>query len=103
MGGGNKIKSATKVYEDYTQGKTTHTFTAQKGKAYVITICELHGTSEVTAIFTGCEVLCNNKLFFNTNNYPTTLSAVVVATGASVTIKISGGIDYQWTMIHELN
>lgn len=103
MGGGTKIKSATKVYDNSTQGKTAHTFTAQKGRTYIITIHEFHGTSGVKANYTGCEVLYSEKSLMNTTYYSTVLFAAVVATGTSVTITISGGIDYQSTVVYELS
>lgn len=103
VGGGNKLKSATKVYENSTERKTSHTFTTQKGKAYAIAILEFNGTSNVKADYTGCEVLYSIKNLMNTTYYATMLSAVVVATGTSVTITMSGGIDYQSITVHELN
>lgn len=103
VGGGTKIKSATKVYANGTEGKTAHTFTAQKGKTYIITILEFNGTSNVKANYTGCEVLYSEKDFMNTTYYATVLFAAVVATGTSVTITMSGGIDYQSTTVYELN
>ncbi|MGN8706700.1 hypothetical protein ACTNE0_07685 [Bacillota bacterium HCP3S3_E9] len=103
VGGGTKIKSATKVYENYTQNKTAHTFTAQKGRTYIITIHEFNGTSNVKADYTGCEVLYSEKSLMNTSYYSTVLFAAVVATGTSVTITMSGGIDYQSTIVYELN
>lgn len=102
-GGGNKLKSATKVYENSTERKTSHTFTAQKGRVYTIAILEFNGTSNVKADYTGCEVLYSEKILMNTTYYATMLSAVVVATGTSITITMNGGIDYQQTMVHELN
>jgi hypothetical protein len=103
VGGGNKLKSATKVYENSTQKKDTHTFTTQKGKAYSITILEFNGSSSVKASYSDCEILYQEKDMMNTTYYATLLSAVVVATGISVTVKMSGGIDYQNTTVYELN
>ena len=103
MGGGNKIKSATKVYDNSTERKTIHTFTTQKGRAYTIAILEFNGTSNVKADYTGCEVLYSEKDIMNTTYYATMLSAAVVATGTSITITISGGIDYQTTKVYELS
>lgn len=91
------------MYENYTERKTSHTFTTQKGKAYAIAILEFNGTSNVKAGYTGCEVLYSEKDFMNTTYYATMLSAVVVATGTSITITISGGIDYQSTRVYELS
>ena len=102
-GGSNKIKSVTKVYENNMDEITTHKFTAQKGRTYIITIHEFNGTSNVKANYTGCEVLYSEKKLINTTYYSTVLFAAVVATGTSVTIQFSGGIDYQSTMVYELN
>ena len=97
------MKSATKVYENSTDRKATHTVTTQKGKAYAITINEFNGSFDITVSYTGCEVLCNNRIVLKTTHYPATLTAVVVATGASITITMNGVVDYQATMVHELN
>ena len=55
------------------------------------------------ADYTGCEVLYSEKDLMNTTYYATMLSAAVVATGTSITITISGGIDYQTTRVYELS
>ena len=91
------------MYENSTDRKTTHTFTAQKGKVYTIAILEYYGTSNVKAEYTGCEVLYSDKGLMNTTQYATMLSAAVVATGTSVTITMSGGIKYQTTIVYELS
>lgn len=103
MWGGTKIKSATKVYENHTRAKTDHTFTAQKGRVYTISIHEFNGMSNVNANYTGCEVLYSEKSLMNTTYYSTVLLSAVVATGTSVTITMSGGVDYQATYVYELN
>ena len=91
------------MYDNSKQKKTDHTFTAQKGRTYIITILEFNGTSNVKANYTGCEVLYSDKELMNTTYYATMLSAAVVATGTSITITISGGIDYQTTRVYELS
>lgn len=101
--GGNKLKSATEVYDEAAERKYSFPIKVKKGKTYIVSINELGGSSDMQANYTGGEVLYTGKMKMNASGYPTAITSVINATGDTITLNISGTVNYIHVKAVELN